>query len=75
MLDLKGLEGINLQIDAFSDKREDPALIGRDMNTIPSRKVTTTRTGPWTSSAAELSASMNRRLISSSAPSATSSSS
>ena len=40
-LDLKGLEGINLQIDAFSDKREDPALIGRDMNTIPSRKVTT----------------------------------
>lgn len=40
-VDLKGLEGIKLQIDPFTDKREDPALIGRNMNTVPLRKVTT----------------------------------
>ncbi|MEK6211972.1 MAG: hypothetical protein AABM64_16655 [Pseudomonadota bacterium] len=40
-LDLKGLEGIKLQIDPFTDKREDPAFIGRNMNKVPLRKVTT----------------------------------
>ena len=40
-VDLKGLEGIKLQIDSFTDKREDPAFIGRNMNKVPPRKVTT----------------------------------
>ena len=40
-VDLKGLEGIKLQIEPFTDKREDPALIGRNMNKVPLRKVTT----------------------------------
>jgi hypothetical protein len=40
-LDLKGLEGIKLQVDPFTDKREDPAFIGRSMNKVPLRKVTT----------------------------------
>jgi hypothetical protein len=40
-VDLKDLEGIKLQIDPFTDKREDPAFIGRNMNTVPLRKVTT----------------------------------
>jgi hypothetical protein len=40
-VDLQGLEGIKLQIDPFTDKREDPAFIGRNMNEVPLRKVTT----------------------------------
>jgi hypothetical protein len=40
-VDLKGLEGFKLQIDPFSDKRQDPAFIGRNTNKIPFRKVTT----------------------------------
>lgn len=40
-VDLKGLEGIKLQIEPFTDQREDPALIGRNMNKVPLRKVTT----------------------------------
>jgi hypothetical protein len=40
-VDLKGLEGIKLQIDPFTDKREDPALIGRNTSKVPLRKVTT----------------------------------
>src|SRR6266850_3610450 len=40
-VDLKGLEGIKLQIDPFTDKREDPAFIGRNVVTVPLRKVTT----------------------------------
>ena len=40
-VDLKGLEGVKLQIDAFTDQREDPASIGRNMNKVPLRKVTT----------------------------------
>lgn len=40
-VDLKGLEGIKLQIDPFADNREDPAFIGRNMNKVPLRKVTT----------------------------------
>jgi len=40
-VDLKGLEGVKLQIDAFTDAREDPALIGRNVNRVPVRKVTT----------------------------------
>ena len=39
--DVKGLEGIKLQIDPFTDKREDPAFIGQSTNKIPFRKVTT----------------------------------
>ena len=40
-LDVKGLEGIKLQIDPFTDKREDPAFIGNSINKLPFRKVTT----------------------------------
>ena len=40
-VDVKGLEGIKLQVDAFTDAREDAALIGRDVNRQPMRKVTT----------------------------------
>lgn len=40
-VDVKGLEGIRLQIDAFTDNREDPALIGLNMNSVPHRKVST----------------------------------
>lgn len=40
-VDVKGLEGIKLQIDPFTDNREDPAFIGRNMNSVPMRKVTT----------------------------------
>jgi hypothetical protein len=40
-VDLKGLEGVKLQVDPFTDLREDPALIGRNMNKVPLRKVTT----------------------------------
>jgi hypothetical protein len=40
-VDLKGLEGIKLQVDPFTDKREDPALIGRNTNRVPVRNVTT----------------------------------
>ncbi len=41
-LDVTGLDGIKLQIDPFSDKREDPAYIGRSIHKLPVRKVTTT---------------------------------
>src|SRR5258706_1371347 len=40
-IDLKGLEGIKLQVDPFTDAREDPVLIGRNVNRVPVRKVTT----------------------------------
>ena len=40
-LDLKGLEGASLQIDAFIDNREDKAFIGVNKAKIPNRKVTT----------------------------------
>jgi len=39
--DVKGLEGIKIQVDPFTDKREDPAFIGHSMNKVPFRKVTT----------------------------------
>jgi len=40
-VDVKGFEGVKLQIEPFTDKREDPALIGRNMNKVPLRIVTT----------------------------------
>lgn len=40
-VDLKDLGAIKLQIDPFVDRREDPALIGRNVNAVPNRKVTT----------------------------------
>jgi len=40
-VDLTGLEGIKLQIDPFTDTREDPAFIGRNTSKVPYRKVTT----------------------------------
>jgi hypothetical protein len=40
-LDLKGLEGARLQIDAFVDNRDDKSLIGQNRDRIPTRKVTT----------------------------------
>ena len=40
-VELSGLEGVKLQIEPFTDRREDPALIGRNVNKVPIRKVTT----------------------------------
>ena len=40
-VDLKGFEGMKLQIDPFVDRREDSGLIGRNMNSVPYRKVST----------------------------------
>ena len=40
-LDVTGLEDIKLQIDPFTDKREDPGFIGHSMKKVPFRKVTT----------------------------------
>lgn len=40
-VDLKGLDGVKLQVEPFTDAREDPALIGRNTNQVPLRKVTT----------------------------------
>lgn len=40
-LDLKGLEGAKLQVDPFSDNRENPGFIGQNRDKIPARKVTT----------------------------------
>jgi hypothetical protein len=40
-VDVTGLEGIKLQIDPFTDKRENPAFIGRSIHKLPLRKVTT----------------------------------
>ncbi|MBC8006605.1 MAG: hypothetical protein H7X76_00990 [Prolixibacteraceae bacterium] len=39
-VDLKGLEGVKLQIEPFTDNREDPAYIGRNTNKVPIRRVT-----------------------------------
>ena len=38
-VDLKGLEGIKLQIEPFTDNREDPSYIGRNTNKVPVRRV------------------------------------
>jgi len=40
-LDLKGIDGAKLQVDAFIDNREDKAYIGVNKAKIPNRKVTT----------------------------------
>ena len=40
-VDLSGLEGVRLQVEPFADSREDSALIGRNVNKVPVRKVTT----------------------------------
>lgn len=40
-LDLKGLEGAKLQIDPFTDNRENPGFIGQNRDKVPTRKVTT----------------------------------
>jgi hypothetical protein len=40
-VDVKGLESVKLQVEAFTDAREDSALIGRNVNKQPIRKVTT----------------------------------
>ena len=45
-VDLKGLDGVKLQIDPFTDTREDPALIGRNTNKVPLRKATTNEDVP-----------------------------
>jgi len=41
-VDVKDLGGIKLQIDFFTDKREDPSYIGRSIHKLPVRRVTTT---------------------------------
>jgi hypothetical protein len=40
-LDVKGLEGVKLQIDPFADNRENPGFIGQNRDKVPTRKVTT----------------------------------
>jgi len=45
-VNLTGLEGVKLQVDAFTDKRGDAALIGVNKEKIPNRKVTTTENVP-----------------------------
>ncbi|MEO8164696.1 MAG: hypothetical protein ABI619_04800, partial [Betaproteobacteria bacterium] len=40
-VDLKGIEGIKLQVEPFTDSRENPDLIGRNTNQDTVRKVTT----------------------------------
>ena len=40
-VDLKGLEGVKLQVEPFIDQRDDPALIGRNLSSNALRKVTT----------------------------------
>jgi len=40
-VDLKGVEGVQLRIESFTDKREDSAVIGRNMNKVPVRIVST----------------------------------
>jgi hypothetical protein len=40
-VDLKALQSVKLQVDPFTDAREDASLIGQNMNKVPLRKVTT----------------------------------
>jgi hypothetical protein len=40
-VDVKGFDAVKLQVEPFTDKREDAALIGRNMNKVPVRNVTT----------------------------------
>jgi hypothetical protein len=40
-IDLTGLEAVKLQVETFTDTRDDPASIGRSLNKAPVRKVTT----------------------------------
>lgn len=40
-VDLRGLDGVRIQVEPFTDKRDDAELIGRNLNKVPIRKVTT----------------------------------
>jgi len=40
-VDLTGLEAVKLQVETFTDARDDPTSIGRSLNKAPVRKVTT----------------------------------
>jgi hypothetical protein len=40
-LDMRGAQSVKLQVDPFTDAREDAVLIGQNMNKVPLRKVTT----------------------------------
>jgi hypothetical protein len=40
-VDLKAVQSVKLQVDPFTDAREDASLIGQNMNKEPLRKVTT----------------------------------
>lgn len=40
-VDVKGIEDIPIQVDPFTDKREDASIIGRNMNKVPARIVST----------------------------------
>lgn len=40
-VDVKGFDGVKLQVEPFTDKRDDPALIGRNMNKVPVRIAST----------------------------------
>jgi hypothetical protein len=45
-LNLSGLENVKLQVEPFTEAREDTALIGINKENIPNRKVTTTDNVP-----------------------------
>ena len=40
-VDLKGLAGVKLQVEPFTNKPDEPEVIGRNTNRVPIRKVTT----------------------------------
>jgi hypothetical protein len=40
-VDVKGLENVQLKIEPFTDIREDPSVIGRNVNKVPARIVST----------------------------------
>ena len=40
-VDLKGLDGVKLQVEPFTNKPDEPEVIGRNTNRVPLRKVTT----------------------------------
>jgi hypothetical protein len=40
-VDVKGFDGVKVQVEPFTDKRDDPALIGRNMNKVPIRVAST----------------------------------
>jgi hypothetical protein len=40
-VDVKGLQGVRIQVEPFTNKPDDPQMIGRNTNRVPLRNVTT----------------------------------